>query len=369
MKYIKYIIIIFTLFYDIALPQNILLNKLDEYIKNKFISDISIIDSNNILLVSDNNFIKVTPEKIFRYELYDNSTGPLGNYLQNDSDFKFYYPWWTRIYKINNDMFLLKHFADTTDITILHILKDSIYYTEIEKKPSRYYMFKDLFTDSSGNIYAYVTFFDNSSSSNNIYDVVYKFSDGLWEEIINLKSKSHRNAIFRYNSEFYLVEIDEINYNKSKASLWKIKDDSLSFIEMIDSTESIDYFNTLFDGENIYLSSKKSKIITYNIPEKTIKKIEIAESNFYDNTFIIYRNKFYTVCRDKLIKSNFLNNYPLNENIYFRIPIKIKDGLKMIIYQDKIYIIVSSYDFQDIKKNVLHFDLNKLSEIELDSVK
>lgn len=369
MKNIKFIIIIFTLFYDIALPQNILLNKLDEYIKNKFISDISIIDSNNILLVSDDNLIKVTPEKIFRYELYNNSTGPLENYLQNDSDFKSYYPFWTRIYRFNNEIFLLKYFADTTDITILHILNDSIYYTEIEKKQTRYYMFKDLFADSSGNIYAYVTFFDNASSSNNIFDVVYKFSDGLWEEIINIKSKSDRNAIINYNYGFYLVEIDEINYNKSKASFWEIKGDSLSFIEMIDTTESINYFNTLFDGENIYLSNKKSKIIIYNISEKTIKKIEIAESNFYDNAFIIYRNIFYTVCRDKLIKCNFTNNYLFTECNYLKVPTKIKEGLKMIIYQDKIYIIVSSYDFQDIKKNVLHFDLNKLNEIELDSLK
>ena len=148
MRHFRGIIILLLLLTDIAFPQNNFFNKLDEYLMNKHIYDISIIDTENLLLVSDINFIKMTPDKIFRYELNDVSKGPAEKYLKTDYDFttNLYKDimYWTQICNINNKIFLMKYEIDTTNINVLYISNDTVKNSMI-KKQGEYFNFKNLF--------------------------------------------------------------------------------------------------------------------------------------------------------------------------------------------------------------------------------
>jgi hypothetical protein len=372
MRHIRDIIILLLLLTDIAFPQNNLLNKLDEYLMNKHIYDISIIDTENLLLVSDINFIKMTPDKIFRYELNDDSKGPAEKYLKTGYDFttNLYKDimYWTKIFNINDKIFLMKYEIDTTNINVLYISNDTVKNIMI-KKQGEYFNFKNLFSDSTGNIFANVTFYDTRTSSKDIYDVVYKFSNGRWDELIKIKSDSRFNSIILYNSEFYLVNTEEIYSQAGRTFLWKIKNNSLSFINTINASESTLGFNTYFDGENIYLSKEYNKIIKYNIPDKSTEVFNIERANFSNNNFLIDKEILYTVKDDTLIKGDLKENYQSASPKYYKLSDEIEYAYKILINSDRIFILGGFYDFYEYQKNLFHFDLNALNEIKTDSIK
>lgn len=358
--YIKIIFIILFIS-NIAFSQNEFFSKFDKFIKDKFISDFVITENNDILLVSGENLIKYTPNEIIRYKLDSTSKGLINKYQIKDVNFTNIRPYWSNIINIKEEIFLINKKIDNGRIITLNIRNDSIYNSSIENTQNYYFVVKNFLNDINGNKYLYITFFLDELSSENIFDVVYKYNKGNWEEYINIQSDYLYSNIFLYNSQFYLLTMFILDSVNSYTELRKISKEENILISKIDSNQKYDYLNSILDSGKLYFSSLKDNIICYDFVNNTAEKYFINGANFDINKFAVNNNMIYTTYHNKFIITN------LNNKNNFEIPINNKDcnldcNLKIVLKSNIAYLLTCWPDFQESKINIFHYDLNHLKK-------